>query len=233
MPIAGQKEIFAVEWKFHSTDGKYIFAHLQYWGGGIPIGDWKDTVVYTAVVTEHQKYLCNIENFGSPVDCSNFSKEYLFHATHDYTDENKCVEKYFEFYRLARVAMMIHKGYNNSDASHVYEFASSDSGFEEDGELALWISNIFSIANLGFYALVDHVKLYFFQDVSKNQERLIWKNIIQYLYDKYYPDTFNEVILSSRVFEAVMPLGYFKKTIAEFICVASEEIAEIRKQQNK
>lgn len=246
MTLVGQKNIFAIEWKFHSAVGTWIFAHLQYWGGGVPIGDWEDTVVFPSVVIDHQEHLnLMVEDTDSSVDCSNFSMEYLFSALHkcvleelnisisDSRYDDKYKEQYFVFYCLAREAMETYlKNYEYSSYYSHLEFLRDNHGividdlYGENTELAYWISTIFDVSSMGSCAIEDHSRLYFVRDVSKNQERLVWKNVYRHPDDvdcRYIPSE-----LSDQTHEAVMPIGYFKETINEFVRVASDEIAELR-----
>jgi len=249
MPIVSQKEVFAIEWKsyYYPDADDQIFAYFQYWGGGVPIGDWEDTVMFPSSIIGHQEHLNWVEKFViPPVDCSNFSKDYLFSAIYDcifnelYADisDKTYKEKYSEFYCLTRKAMEMDMKtsenyfsyYNSLEFSRSYSgIAISDDDYDEDKELAFWLSGAFDVSGIGGpYAIEDHVKLYFVQDVSKNQERLIWRNKYRHPDDvecRYIPSA-----LSDQTFEAVMPAGYFKETIREFVRVAFDEIVELRKQ---
>ena len=238
MPIVGQKEFFAIEWKFHSTSGSWIFAHFQYWGGGIPIGDWEDTVVLPDVIINHQLYANRIEKPDIQIDCSNFSSDYLLDALFDYINEDKHREEYSEFYRLACEAREIDEGneYPKSsdgivvypgDGSLPYRFEFPPEEFNTDRGLADWMSGILDVSGMGNCAIDDHAVLYFVSNVSQNQERLIWKNIYRHLDDE---GRTLDVAMSTRPFEVVMPVGYFKKTIREFVHVASDEITELKNE---
>jgi hypothetical protein len=222
MPIVGDKKIFAIEWEIcgfqknsltqKDVQVNWFFADFRYWGNSLPIGECEDSCILNSVLSYTKDFIEN-QNIRPNWDFSSFKKEDVFRCLHGCAFHAEIFEEFADFYTFCRETMIHYHTLRNQHLKSKRQFKIEQylreySLLEKDFSLSSWVKYNFSIAHLGGVSLDNHLDLYFVRDSQKKQERFVGK----------YHDSENiDQQIKDKIFEVILPVGYFDQVTKEFL----------------
>ena len=247
MSIVGDKNVFAIEWEvfpdFLELGLRFAGMKFRYWGNSIPIGIWEDHAYIETAIRSTEDFL-HKQNIRPYIDFSSLSKEDVYRCIHESHMENEYSNEYYAIYETCLEHLLKRIALENKLTSQELPDYCKYSHFIDDVEdyrlnkfmrtddalLGRWLSCNFDIEELGsecFY----HQSTYLVRDIAKEQERLVWK--YHELSVLHYEKASNQKLAmpvgyQNRVYEAVLPIGYFNKIAKEFVRQAKEELKLIQ-----